>query len=48
MVFISGPAILNEVRWALGRYVPHVGGEVGHHVAKGVEGAQRQLNQEST
>ena len=26
---------------------PHVGGQVGHHVAKGVEGAQGELDQET-
>ena len=27
--------------------LPHVGGEVGHHVAEGVEGAERELDEEA-
>ena len=29
-------------------FSPHVGGEVGHHVAEAVEGAQGELDKEAT
>ena len=35
----------NSLAYDLGSYclIPHIGCQVGHHIAKGIEGAQRKL-----